>query len=684
MGQIFDRSNRARLTQKNAEELILQSTRLFSSLLILFSLAQHRQKRWGSMTLSRIVLQICGITLISLHLTASALFTGETPRVISRSEQQTEDTWNLAPLFPGIKEWNEAFQKELSVDYCALVSPYKSLEKLNSQELRELLDLYENLDRNLDKLCTFAHLYHVQDVTNNAGIEAIQAATKRRQEFFRATSWIVNKILSHDKETLKCFVEAKELSPYSVYIQHLLRMKSHTLSDDQEALLSLSDEATKTGEEAFLSLTDGDFVFPDIEDSMGEKHHLSYTTLWAHMRSPDSLLRKNAYATYTEVYRKHENTCAQLLLGEVRRHLFYARARGYSSCLEAALFPNDIPTSVYHNLIATVRKRVDVLHRYVELLKKYYQLDLVHLYDLYPHTSEEGGHYSYDEAVACIVEACKPLGSDYTDRLKSGLTEDRWVDRYENAHKRSGANSNGCYDSPPYILMSYAGKLFDASMLAHEAGHSMHSELSRKQPYHYSTFPCYKYPIFIAEVASTFHEDLLFRHLLQQSQNEPSLQFVTLLEALDHIRMYLFDSVLCAEFELFIHECVEQGKPITPAILRAKNEELYALYYGKDFVTDDGIVGISWATVPHYYYNFYLYQYATGISAAQTLVERVLQGGQKERDAYLNFLQSGRSKRHIDLLRSAGVDMTSSEPTERVIERFDHLLDMFENLIAHS
>lgn len=613
-----------------------------------------------------------------------SLKASETPKLISRSEQRLEDTWDLDALYPGLKAWEEAIQKELATDFEATVAPYKSVQKLSAQQIRELLDLYEERERAVDKLTTWGYLHKLQDLTSEDGEQGCQRIFRREYLLSTTMEWLKEKILHYEISEIGGLIEAPELAPYAMFLKRLHRLKSHTLPLEQESLLNWAEQVTKTAQKAFSSLTDADFVFEDVEDGQGNTHPLSHALYYRYTHhSPDPVLRKNAFETYHKVYKQHENTLACLLKGQIQRHLFNARTHNYQTCLEAALYPNNIPTSVYYNLIRTVRDHVDVLHRYVRLIKQYHHLDKVHLYDLGLFREEDGALYPYDEAVFLTLEACRPLGPSYVKHLQHGLTVGRWVDKYENAHKCSGASSKGCYDSAPYILLNYAGGLNDVYMLAHEAGHSMHSELSKTQSFHYSNFPTSQYPLFIAEVASTFHEHLLSQYLLQKSPSDLNLQLNIVEGKIHNMVLYLFVQSLFAEFELFLHETVEQNRPLTPKILRDKYAELYAFYFGSDLVVDD-TVSIGWATIPHFYNNFYVYQYATGYSASLALAEKVLAGGEKERDAYLAFLKAGRSQDSIDLLRSAGVDVTSPEPVDHAIQHFDHLLDLLESLLSKT
>jgi oligoendopeptidase F len=352
------------------------------------------------------------------------------------------------------------------------------------------------------------------------------------------------------------------------------------------------------------------------------------------------------------------------------------RARKYPSCVEAALFPNQIDVKVYSALIQAVRSHLPALHRYMKLRKKVMGLDQLHLYDLHvPLVKAVEMGMSYEDATRAIIESVAVLGEDYQRALNQGLTQDRWVDRYENARKRSGAYSSGCYDSMPYILMNYHGTFNDAMTLTHEAGHSMHSFLSRRnQPYHYS-----QYSIFVAEVASTFHEELLLRHLLSKVKTKEQKAFL-INQKIDDMRATLLRQTMFAEFELKVHSWAEQGVPLTPALLKSEYRKLNEEYFGPEMTLDDE-TDIEWARIPHFYYNFYVYQYATGISAAHALVDKVLSEGDQARDRYLSFLSAGSSHYPIEVLKMAGVDMRTPHPVESAMRHFDALVTELEELL---
>lgn len=600
-------------------------------------------------------------------------------QLIPRSEQSIADTWDLTCMYKSFPDWDRECRLEMSYDYDALFKPYREAPRLSSHQLRELLDLYLRHERNLAKLGTWAHLNADQDTAHDAARQAQQVIQVRFHVFSEASSWIEPTILSIPLAELEQMVCSEELSCYKILLQRLIRRKEHTLPIEQESLLALSQRALCASQQAFSSINNADFRFPDIEDEQHVRHSLSHASYSVYMRSPDRTCRKNAFEALHNRYHEYENTLADLLNGQIQGHLFEAKARKYASCLESALWTDAIPTSVYHALIDTVRANVSVLHRYMQLKKRALGVDQLYPWDLQvPLVKEKIPTYTYDEAVELVRAACRPLGSHYVEQLTNGLTFDRWVDKYENKNKRSGAYSSGCYDSNPYILMNYKGILRDVFTLCHETGHSMHSYYSKTQPYHYSN-----YPIFVAEVASTFNEELLFHELLQRCGQDKELRASILNSKLDDLVGTLFRQTLFAEFELFVHERAERGEPITPRILNDKYLELIKYYYG-EAVTPHELLASEWARIPHFYYNYYVYQYATGISAAHALASQVVHGSEKDAEHYVGFLKSGGSQFPIDLLRSVGVDMTSGRPVEQTIAYFGELLDQFEDHFAQT
>jgi len=584
-----------------------------------------------------------------------------------RSEVLEQDSWDLTPLYVSPERWEEEYQTCVgeSNPFKKLLS-YKNRLKEGPGICLECLELTMNIDRKLSKLHTYAHLKSDEDAAHPEHKTREGRAKMLYFEFQHAAAWIEPELLQLSDKAIETLLKDQKVAPYRFYLEKIFRLKAHTLSIEQEELLALSSKALQAPREIFSAYNNADISFDPIADGEGTEHPLSHGRYLLYMQSKDRVLRKNAFEGIHKQYQNFENTIAEALQGQVQTHLFRAKARRYPTCLEAALFPHRIDTKVYFSLLETVKEHIDVMHRYISFRKEYFKLDAVHGYDMHVSCAPEVElKFDFETAIDLVIDAVGVLGKEYQEILKQGLKEQRWVDRYENARKRTGAYSSGCYDSYPYILMNYQGTLSDVLTLAHEAGHSMHSFLSnRHQPYHYA-----QYTIFVAEVASTFNEELVFRALLKQLKS-PQEKVFLINKKLDAIRATLFRQTLFAEFELKIHTLAEEGVPLTPSLFKTLYKELNALYYGPDFCHDDAIQ-YECFRIPHFYTNFYVYQYATGISAAQALVNKVLQD--KNPAPYLKFLSSGSSHYSIDLLQQAGVDMLTKKPVALLIDEFKRL-----------
>ncbi|MEZ5315720.1 MAG: oligoendopeptidase F [Chlamydiales bacterium] len=597
----------------------------------------------------------------------------------TRAQLSPEESWNIQALYSSLEDWEKAFQnvrEKPTPPYWPNLNRYRGRLKEGEEMIKETLNLSFKISRTLDKLHTYAHNRHNEEITEDRFKKAYQQISSLLLDFQEESAWIEPEILMLPLPLIQSYLDKPELTIYRFYLEKILRMRPYRLDADREKLIAIACKPMQTSSKTFSALNDADMKIGTIIDSQGQEHPLTQGTYQVYMRSQDPILRQNAFKRMHSTLQEFENTFSELLYGQVQSHLFNARARSYTSCLDAALFPKNIPTSIYYSLIKAVRERIQTLHRYVHLRKNVLKLREIHLYDMYvPLVSHIDFKMSYTEAEDLTLESVIPLGKEYQNILKQGLKKDRWVDPYENKHKRSGAYSNGCFDSFPYILMNFHGILRDTFTLAHEAGHSMHSYLSRThQPYHYSD-----YSIFVAEVASTFNEELLMALLLKRSTKKEEKLFL-LNEKIEDIRATFFRQTMFAEFELKIHELVENNIPLTPSLLKTIYYQLNVDYFGPDAFIDEEIQ-IEWARIPHFYYNFYVYQYATGISAALTLAEKVLSGDAKARDHYLQFLKGGSSLFPIELLKLAGVDMISTEPIEGIFHKFNSLLDQFE-LIA--
>jgi len=599
--------------------------------------------------------------------------------VLLREEVAKEDQWNVEDLYTNIDAWNQHFTESFPEKdpKWPNIAEHKGKLGEGAARLKEALSQILNTQRTIEKLYTYAHLRHDEDITNDMQKAAYQKILSIIHVFAQETSWFVPELLSLSSEQIDAYLNDPQLQDFRFHLEKMIRIKKHTLSRESERLIALSGKALQTTQKAFLALNDADFKFGKVRNSREEEKELTHATYGIYIRDHDRALRQHCFKQYHSMYSDYENTLSELLLGQIQSHLFNARARNYSSCLEAALYPNNINQSVYHSLIQAVNANLDALHDYVSLRKTVLGVKELHLYDMYvPLTKELDITMPYEEGKKVVIASVSPLGKHYQDALAKGLSEQRWVDLYENKNKRSGAYSSGCYDSMPYILMNYQELLRDVFTLTHEAGHSMHSLLSRRhQPYHYSD-----YPIFLAEVASTFHEDLLTRFLLERTTNREEKIFL-INQKIEDIRTTLFRQTMFAEFELLIHELAEKEIPITPNLLKKEYTDLNAKYYGQEIVMDSEIA-IEWARIPHFYYNFYVYQYATGISAALSLSDRVVGKGEQATEDYLSFLKGGSSRYPIDLLKSAGVDMTTPEPVNQAISTFRHLVNELKELMT--
>ncbi len=589
-----------------------------------------------------------------------------------RSEIDQNYSWDLTPFYRDMAHWNQDFEllSKEEKHHFPTVNFFKTDVK---GQMIPLLEAYFDHLRKLDKLYTYAHLKNDEDLANQQNQEIYKKAQSLINRFHTETSWIEPAILSLKESELDEILDHDLAAPFEVYLKKLVRMKKHVLSPNEEKILALASAPFGSVNKAFSLINNADLKFDPAIDENGNAHELTHGTYSLHLKSYDRVLRKSAFENIHQKFMDFENTIAELLSGCAMQHDFNAKSRGYVNCLNAALFTNQIDTEVYHNLLKTTCEHLKPLHRYLRLRKERLKLKELHVYDLFvPIVEEIKIEFSYENACDLVLESLRPLGEQYQSILSVGLKEQRWIDVYENKGKRSGAYSSGCYDSYPYMLLNYQGMFSDVMTLSHEIGHSMHSYFSNQnQPYQNSS-----YSIFVAEVASTFNEELTFRTILSHAKT-PKERIYILSQKIDSIRSTLFRQTLFAEFELKLHEMVEKQVPITPSALKELYLELNKKYYGDELILDP-LLALECLRIPHFYYNFYVYQYATGISAAYALAEKVLNHEPKALESYLKFLSSGSSKFPLELLKEAGVDMKSPEPVIRLIKRFDYLVDLLE------
>ncbi|NGX50480.1 MAG: Oligoendopeptidase F, plasmid [Chlamydiae bacterium] len=595
-----------------------------------------------------------------------------------RDEIDKQDRWNVENIFPTLKAWEQGFQALIKgkseTKRWPELAKYQGKFNEGAETLSEFLKKMFYIERDLIKLYTYAHLRHDEDVANEPHKEMYDRISLLYYDFQNETSWVQSDILQLPDKIFERYLSDSALKEHHIFLEKISLERPYTLTADKEYLISLAGKALETPEKVFSIFNNADLKFGTVEDKKGEQRELTHGSYGLFLQAKDRTLRKNAALKLHQRYGEFENTVSELINGQVQRHIFHAKAHNYPSSLHAALTPHQIPIEVYHTLIDTVHKNLPVLHRYVSLRKKLLGVDQLHFHDLYVSLVPDfEKHYSFAEAEKMVLQAVQPLGEEYQQILKKGFEEERWVDRFENAQKRSGAYSSGCYDSSPYILMNFQGTLRDVMVLAHEAGHSMHSYYTNKaQPFHTS-----HYPIFVAEVASTFNEELLFRLLLERAESKKERCYL-LNQKLDDIRATLFRQTQFAEFELSLHTLAEKGVPLTASSMKTAYRKLNQEYYGADLYIDPEI-DVEFLRIPHFYYNFYVYQYATGISAAYALVERLMKEGESARKEYFQFLSSGSARYPVDLLEMAGVDMRDKSPIQTLISRFDALITEFES-----
>jgi oligoendopeptidase F len=596
-----------------------------------------------------------------------------TKKLALRAEVAPAETWDLASLFPSDEAWEKTF-----TEWEATITSFERFRGHlgdSPEVLGDCLRFDTAMDRLGDRLGTYASLKETEDVSNSKyqGMKARYLGIASRAA--ELASFIRPEIMTIPDEKMQSFLKHQTLNDYRLVLERVLRYKPHTLSDREERLLAMQIESSQTPRNVFDQLTDADMKFGDIELEPGQTIELSHSTYMVCMENPNREVRKKAFHQYYAEYQDHANTLAATLAGSVKQDVYQARVRNYPSAREASLFPDKVPVAVYDNLIAAVRKNLPAVHRYYQIRKRAMKLPEIHFYDVYiPILSELQKKTTWDEAVELVLASLKPLGSKYVDELAKGL-RGRWCDRYENKGKHSGAFSSGCYDSDPYILMNYQPDVLDhVFTLTHEAGHSMHSFLSKQQLYQYSN-----YTIFVAEVASTFNEQLLGQFLMDQAKDDRERAYYINRE-INAMRATIVRQTMFAEFETITHQLAEQNEPLTLETIRSEYRKLLDAYFGTDFVIDEEL-SLECLRIPHFYRAFYVYKYATGMSAAIALGERVTRGGKQELNEYLGFLQGGCSKDPLDLLRGAGVDMETPEPVDAALARFAKLVDELDGLL---
>ncbi|HKM05506.1 MAG TPA: oligoendopeptidase F, partial [Sphaerochaeta sp.] len=531
---------------------------------------------------------------------------------------------------------------------------------------------YEKTGILAEQLYSWAFLNYAGDASDSTNVKRYSLVSQSLAQLGANMAYFDPELLAIDDKTVQAYLSDPDFASYKIYLEKSRRFKEHVLSEKEERIMALQSEVGSTARTTFGDLTNVDFDFGTIDGKP-----LTQSTYSSFLMSEDRDVRKKAYKQFYAIYDQHKHSIARLYEGQVKQDKFSSTARGYESCRQKALFPDNVPMSVYDNLVDSVHEALPSLHRYYQLRARLMGLEKLAHYDVYvPLVAGVQKNTPYEEAVETICEALAPLGEEYVSILKKGLTTERWVDRYENKGKRSGAFSSGCYTGKPYILLNYKEDVLrDLFTVAHEGGHSMHSYYSAKNnPYFH-----YDYTIFEAEVASTFNEQLVAKHLFETAKDKKTKAFI-LSKGLDDIVATLFRQTMFAEFEDITHRLSEEGTPLTVDLLRSEYRKLLELYFGPsvELEEESDLEGLR---IPHFYSSFYVYKYATGISAAIALSQKVLNGGEKEKSDYLAFLRSGGSTYPIDSLKKAGVDMERKEPVEMALKHFSSLLDEFEALV---
>lgn len=590
--------------------------------------------------------------------------------MINRIEQKVTDTWDLSSLFPSETEWRKALNA-FSVKM-AKAQDFKGKLESSEKEFHEALAYIEEMYKELERLSSYAFLSFCQDGADSRNAEMAGIISNIEADFSAKLSYFEPEMMNMDKAFIEKCISDPSFSRFRIYIEKTMRGKEHILSEKEEHLLSLFSPVASGPSEAFNDLNNVDLRFEDV---YGEP--LTHSTFHKFMLSEDEEKRKKAYRNYYNEYEKHQHIIARLYENSIKKDIFLARARGFETALERSLFPDKMPTAVYTSLIESVHANLPTLHRFYNLKARLLGKTELHHYDVYARSlSSPAQRYSYDDAVSIIYEAAAPLGNEYRSILRNGLTDARWVDRYENTGKRSGAFSAGGYIGLPYILTNFEDDdLSSIFTLIHEGGHSMHSYYSAKN----NPFMSYSYTIFEAEVASTFNENLL-HHYLQNNADDKDEKIFLIAKNLDDIVATLFRQTMFAEFELIMHERAERGDAITLNAMRSEYRKLLEEYFGP-IVQLEEESDLECLRIPHFYRAFYCYKYATGISASIALSEKLLNGGEKDRMQYLEFLRSGGSEYPLDSLKKAGVDMATRIPVDNAIRHFSNLLDEIEELL---
>lgn len=593
----------------------------------------------------------------------------------TRDEIDEQYKWRLEDIYETDEAWEEDYKK--LEDMIPTVEKYKGKLDRSSSYVVKCIQLVEEMQRLNDKLNVYASMRSDEDNANDKYSAMADRGASLSSKLSKAISFIEPELLSISENKLKKYLKDKDLEDYDLYFNSLLNSKAHSLSEGEESILASTSELSSTPENVYEAFKYVDRKIGKIQGENGEEITVSPATYSRLLDHPNREIRKKAFEAEFTSYKDYINLLAASLAGDVKSNVFYANARNYDSALEASLAPNNIKPEVYDSLIEAVNNNLKPLHRYVSLRKKMLGIeDKVHYYDMYvPMIDSVSSNIPYEDAKKMVIEALNPLGEEYIKDLQMAF-DSRWIDVYETQNKYSGGYSWGSYDTHPYVLLNYNGTLSEVSTLAHEMGHALNSYYSNEnQPYIKAD-----YPIFTAEVASTTNEAIMYDYLIKNAKTKEEKIYL-IGSYLEQIRGSIYTQLMYAEFEKTIHEAVESGETLTASYLNKTWGNLMKKYYGEDFEVDE-LVKVWWARIPHFYWNFYVYQYATGLSAGIKLSDNIVNGGEEARDAYLEFLGAGASDYPVKLLQNAGVDMSTTEPVEKALQKFDELLTELETLLA--
>jgi oligoendopeptidase F len=590
-----------------------------------------------------------------------------------RNEIPDQFKWKLEDIYENNELWEKDFAE---VKYRAMkLGEYKDKLSLSSDNLLKCLEANAEINRLFEKVYVYAQMRSHEDSANGFYQGLADRTESLAVEVSSASSFIVPELLTIPDDKLIGFIKSNEkLDFYKKYIDVIVRTKPHVLNANEEQIMAMSGEMANAPGNIYSMLNNADMKFPIIKDEKGQDVELTKGRYLHMLESTDRRVRKDAFDALYTTYKKQRNTLAALLNSQVKSNIFNAKVRKYSSARESYLFPDNVPEAVYDNLIKAMHDNMHLMHRYMKLRKEVMGLDELHMYDIYTTMVKEAKmDITFDEAVETVRKGVAVLGEKYSKDLEKGLTSG-WIDVYENEGKRSGAYSWGCYDSHPYVLLNHSDTLNNMFTLAHEMGHALHSYYSdENQPYIYA-----QYKIFVAEVASTLNEALLMQYMLKNTTDKTKKMYL-LNYYMEQFRTTVYRQTMFAEFEKIIHGKAEAGESLTADVLCKVYHDLNVKYYGPDMVVDE-LLDMEWSRIPHFYTSFYVYKYATGFSAATAIAHKITQEGQSAIDKYLEFLQSGGSDYPIELLKIAGVDMTTPDPINNALKVFEDLLNQMEEL----